>query len=128
MAQLARDLHSFYEAFDNQPLFMSRQAQQRAKDVCISLGTNFQRCREFSRRSQLLAFNVTPKVHKMQHAPFLYGMLNPMRISCYIEESQIGTTCTCWKRSVAGRFRTVGQRTVLAKRLLGLMLRLDRVD
>ena len=128
MAQLAKDLHLFYRAFDNQPLFMSRQAQQRVADLCISFGTHFQWCREWSRTTNLLAFNTTPKVHKMQHLPFFCGILNPFLTSCYMDEPQIGTTCKCWQRSVAGRYHRVAQKTVLAKRLLGFLLRLDGVD
>ena len=52
-------------------------------------------------------------------------LLNPGEISCYADESSIGSTAKVWKRSLAGRHDQVNQRNVLAKRVLGVLVRLE---
>lgn len=72
-----------------------------------------------------MAWQVTPKVHKMQHLPSMAKLLNPGEISCYMDEGSIGSTTKVWKRSLAGRHGEVNQRNVLAKRVLGVLVRLE---
>ena len=71
------------------------------------------------------AFDVTPKVHKLQHVPMVCEFVNMRFIQCYLEESAVGTTTRIWMKSMAGRWRRRVQRTVLAKRFLGLFLRFE---
>ena len=83
------------------------------------------RLREIARVKKWPLWNVTPKVHKMQHVPLLATVLNPRCVQNYAEESLIGTCTAIWARSVAGRYRSVVQRAVLAKKLVGLLLHFE---
>ena len=91
-----------------------------------SFGECFMRLREIARVKKWPLWNVTPKVHKMQHVPLLATVLNPRCVQNYAEESLIGTCTAIWARSVSGRYSTVAQRAVLAKRLTGLLLHFER--
>ena len=81
--------------------------------------------REVARQKGWLLWNVTPKVHKMQHVPLLASVINPRFVQNYAEESLIGTCTAIWARSVSGRYRSVAQRAVLAKKLTGLLLHFE---
>ena len=71
--------------------------------------------RELARQNGWALWNVTPKVHKMQHLPFLASVINPRFVQNYAEESLIGTCTAIWARSVKGKYKTVAQKAVLAK-------------
>ena len=93
--------------------------------VTESFGECFMRLREIARVKKWPLWNVTPKVHKMQHVPLLATVLNPRCVQNYAEESLIGTCTAIWARSVRGRYSNVVQKTVLAKKLTGLMLHFE---
>lgn len=125
IVQVARSLNQFYTIIYSSERFMTDASIDRLKEVCIVFGGGFMRCRENARKQGELSWRVTPKVHKMQHIPAMCALMNPRFVSCYSEESQIGTTLRVWKRSVSGRYKAAVQRNVLTKRLLGLFLRLE---
>ena len=93
--------------------------------LCIQFGEDWIRCREFARLRHALVFNVTGKVHKTQHLPAMAAIINPAWVSCYAEESLIGTTMRVWKQSQHGRWTMLIHHRLLMKRLCGLVLRLE---
>ena len=97
----------------------------RVKTVCIDFGEQWMKCREFSRQCEFLGFQITPKVHKVQHVPTMCKLINPAHVSCYAEESLVGTTTKVWKQSMSGCYQKGCQRRVLLKRLAGLFIRLE---
>ena len=115
-------LQEFYEIWYAEPLFMSENAIARIRHVCVDFGMHFQLLREYCREKHIFAFNVKPKVHNMQHIPMICEVINPRFIQCYGEESLIGTTTNFWKRSMNGRYNHLVQKSVLAKRYLGLLV------
>ena len=118
-------LEEFYHIIYSQPMFMEPPAIQRIRVVCEEMGYSYQVVREHSRENAVLAFNVKPKAHKIQHVPMLCEIINPRCVQCYGEESLIGTTTKVYNRSMAGRYERGVQRVVLAKRLLGLFIRFE---
>jgi hypothetical protein len=124
MASAAKLLHEFYSIIYAAPVFMTDRDLDRLRSICIEFGEHFMWCREFSRRDGLLWWEITPKVHKMQHVPKMAQMINPRFVQCYFPESLIGTTTKVWKRSMSGRYKNSAQRVVLSKRLLGVLLRI----
>ena len=118
-------LTEFYNILYGAPMFMPAETISRLKDVCVKFGGAYQRCRQDARHNGVLAWPVKVKTHKMQHVPMLCSVINPVFVQCYAEESQIGTTTKVWKGSVAGRYKAVVQRNVLAKRFTALLLRLE---
>lgn len=118
-------LAEFYQILYDAPMFLAPASRARLQAVCLEFGLHYQRLRELSRRAGLLAFAVTPKVHKLQHVPMLAKSINPRFVQCYIEESIVGSVVGSYKGSVRGRYRPSVQRVVLVKRLAGLLLRLE---
>ena len=104
---------------------MSEDAIARIRRVCVDFGMHFQLLKEYCRENHIFAFNVKPKVHNMQHTPMICEVINPRFIQCYGEESLIGTTTKVWKRSMNGRYKKNVQKSVLAKRNLGLLMRFE---
>ena len=106
-------------------LSLLKNKKHRLRVVTESFGECFMRLREIARVKKWPLWNVTPKVHKMQHVPLLATVLNPRCVQNYAEESLIGTCTAIWARSVKGKYRTVAQKAVLAKKLTGLMLHFE---
>ena len=118
-------LEEFYRIIYTQPMFMERTAIDRIRVVCEEMGFYYQSLREYCARTELLAFNVTPKTHKIQHVPMLCEVINPRCVQCYAEESLIGTVAKVYKASMSGRYEGGLQRNVLAKHVLGLCVRFE---
>ena len=85
-----------------------------------------QALRELSRVRGHKFWQITPKVHMIMHLSSFPGKLNPRFVQNYQEESLIGTTARIWARSAQGRYRRTIQKTVLIKKMVALMVRLER--
>ena len=73
----------------------------------------------------VFAWQVTPKMHALQHLASFPASLNPRWVQCYQEESGIGVTTAVWAKCAKGRYRKSIQRMVLMKRLVALVIRLQ---
>ena len=122
---LAAQLRDLYVILKGQGMFMTPASVRQLRQVCERFGSTFMQLRNQAMVDHRLAWQVTPKVHKMQHLPSMAKLLNPGEISCYMDEGSIGSTTKVWKRSLAGRHGEVNQRNVLAKRVLGVLVRLE---
>ena len=125
MKKVVRCLHDFYKTLDDEPIIMSAAATRRMKEICFDFGEAFMQCREKARVAGELSWEITPKVHKMMHVPQQCAQINPRCVSCYADESAIGSTTRAWKRSMSGRYKAVAQRSVLAKRVVGVLVRFE---
>ena len=72
-----------------------------------------------------MGWEVTPKVHKMQHMVASSRILNAAKLSNYGDESMVGTTTRVWNNTKFGRYERHSQRNVLLKKLCALLLRLE---
>ena len=93
--------------------------------MILRFGVSYMHLRECAKRKNWMLWNVTPKVHRMQHLVLLSSVMNPRFLQNYAEESLIGTCTKIWARSVAGRYRSVVQTTVLVKKIVGLLLHFE---
>jgi len=125
MLRVVRSLHKLYALLWGRLRFLSQESIASLRDVCINFGENYMQCREHCRRECALLFNVSGKIHKMQHLPAMAEIMNPAWVACYGEESLVGTTVRTWKQSMHGRYQKNVQHRVLLKRLCGLALRLE---
>ena len=125
LVQITRLLHDIITLMWTSPRFMSENALANLSGMCASFGEIYMRLRATCCARNVLAWEVTPKVHRMQHIPLYAGIMNPSFVQCYGEESLIGTTTKVWKKSLASRWERGVQRRVLLKRMCGLFLRLD---
>ena len=125
MILATKHLHSIYTALNSAPRFPTHAEIAKIRRVTLRFGEAMMWCREHSRRLGFMAWEITPKVHKSQHLPTMCQVMNPKFVSCYADESLIGTTTRVWKRSMAGRYHANVQHVVLLKRLVGLILRLS---
>ena len=118
-------LEKFYNLMASCGMFPNDAELMQMQDTIDDWGIALQRLRcEAHARDQLL-WQIRPKCHRVLHLPFFAAVVNPNSLNCYIRESQVGTSQKVWKASVKGRYRLVAQRTVLARRWLGLLLRLE---
>ena len=125
MRGVTYSLLQFYDILARSERILSKGALARVSAVCLSFGTAYQRLRGIAEQNNKMYFPVKPKCHKMQHFPLLARICNPFWLTCYADESQVGTTCLVWKRSVAGRWQSHAQFNVVVKRFLAFALRLE---
>lgn len=127
VTEIACDLDSFYAVLQGEDWFLRPRALRELQAICDRFAENYMRAREYCRQHTILAWEVTPKVHKLGHVVMYSRLLIPRKLAAYSEESAIGSTCKVWSRCLAGRYTAVVQRNVLAKRLLGAIIRLEDV-
>lgn len=125
MRKVVSSFAEFYDLLYDGPMFLPQASMDRLRTVLLEFGLHFMRLRELARRSATLAWQVRPKVHKMQHMTLWAQSINPKYCQCYGEESCVGTVVKTWKGSVSGRYRGVVQRVVLVKRVTALLLRFE---
>ena len=118
-------LASFYRVVYTASMFPTDTEVADLRRESIACGVAFMRLRELSRLRHLMAFNIVPKVHKMQHFAHFATALNPRFIQCYAEESLIGTVAKIWKSSMSGRYQRHVQSDVLLKKTIALFLRFE---
>ena len=118
-------LEEWYDLLATAPMFFPSELCGRFDQVTTDLGICMQRLRMVSLDNGRLAFPVRPKLHRMLHFPFYASSISPKVVSCYADESHIGTLCKVWKRSVSGRWQAHAQKTVLQKRWLAILLRFE---
>ena len=118
-------LSAMYDTLYHEGIFVSDMGQERLRTATLAFGREFQRARHHARRKGVLAWDTTPKVHKTQRLPLMSTVLNPTYVQIYDEESQMGTTGRVWKMSMSGRYQPHVQKTLMVKRIVAFLLRLE---
>ena len=114
-----------YDTLYSSPMFLGGPALNRLSAIVKRMGEDYLVLREHCRANEKLAFKVTPKCHKLMHLPLYASVVNPRFMQKYAEESFIGSTTKVWARSMKGRYKDAMQSTVLLKRSLALLLRME---
>ena len=125
VSRAARGLNRMYEIMYAAGVFLSDSEVAELRRVLARLGATVMILREMSRGRGILAWNVTPKMHMLQHLGSFPAKVNPRWLQNYMEESSVGTTTKVWSRSASGRYRRTVQKMVFLKRLVTLMIRLE---
>lgn len=125
LRSVVASLDNVYAVLYSAGAFLTQDSMETLRAHVLEFGLSYQRLRELSRRSEVSAFPVRPKIHKFQHIPFLAEFINPRVVQAYGEESLVGTVTKTWKGSVAGRYRARVQEMVLVKRVTALLLRFE---
>ena len=118
-------LDEFYTVLDAADLFLTPEQLAHFETVVQDLVTTLQHLRALADAAGLLRWPVKPKAHKLCHMPLVAASINPVKMTCYSDESHIGTLTKVWSKSIAGRYRPRAQANVLAKRWLSILLRLE---
>ena len=121
----ARGMNRFYEIVYGADVFLNTAELSELRRVLLRTGTATQQLRGIARARGEMTWNITPKVHALQHFCEQAGVVNPRCTQNYMEESQVGTTTKVWARAARGRYTRRGQRVVLLKRLVALCVRLE---
>ena len=119
--RMLESLSTMYEVMYASGIFMTADQHARFKSAVRSFGVDFQGFRADAMRRESHTYQVTSKVHKVQHLPLHAGVVNPIHVQCYADERQMGTTAAVWRGSLNGRYQRSIQRVVLTKRLVGVM-------
>ena len=125
LTQTLASLVKIYDVMYQSDTFLTPEAVVDLRAACVSFGEGYMRLRELSRRSGVLAFGMKPKVHKVQHLPFMSESINPRNVQCYSEESLMGSCVKTWKGTSHGRYKGTAQKVVLIKRVTAVILRLE---
>ena len=125
LQRMTADFAEVYSVLYGSPMFMTTDARNRVRALTIRVGEDWMRMREYGRVNSILVFKVTPKVHKYQHLYLYCCLLNPRHIMTYSEESAMGTDAKVWRSAMRGQYGASAQSMVLAKRVVGLRLRLE---
>ena len=82
------------------------------------------RCANASIAAGDVLWNLTPKVHYMQHVCEQAALINPRYLQSYLEEGIVGKLCLLYKSSSNGPDRSASRQfQVLTKYLCGVQLR-----
>ena len=93
------------------------------EEITADFATALQNLRASEHVRGRLMWQIKPKAHKMCHIPAFAALLSPRAVSCYADESHIGTCCAVWRKSVNGRYQDHVELNVLTKRVLGVLVR-----
>ena len=118
-------LCKIYDMLYDSPLFLSDFARAALKNALDRFGGHFTRLREFSLHAGALYFQVTPKVHAMQHLYTESLLLNPRFCQCYSQESMVGRVTAVWRACANGPYKQTVQRSATLRYLVLWALELD---
>ena len=121
--RLTSKLDEFYCLLYASDTFLSPEQLARLGVVVQELLGALQHLRHLADTTGAYRWVIRPKAHKFAHLPFVAGSINPLKISCYSDESHIGTLTKVWSKSISGRYSREAQRNVLSKRWLAVLLR-----
>ena len=110
---------------DAADLFLTPEQLAHLETVTQELVTTFQHLRGLADAAGLFRFPIRPKAHRLCHVPFACASINLAKVTCYSDESHVGTLTKVWSKSIAGRYRPRAQANVLAKRWLSILLRME---
>ena len=123
--EITSKLEEMYYCLAEAGMFFDAAALDHFTNVVLDFGLLQMRLRAFSAAHGKFRWQVKPKSHKCAHLPEFAGCINPRMVSCYADESHIGTCCLAWKRSLSGRWAGHVQRSVLLKRWVGVLVRME---
>ena len=118
-------LDDLYRCIADGPMFFSAAQHAEFARVLQDLLVHLQMLRHLSQVERQMRWQVKPKTHRLAHFVMYAAAINPRFASCYPDEGHVGTMTSIWKKSIAGRHRAHSQRTVLSKRWMAILLRLE---
>ena len=125
VVRAATTLDRIYTIMYNADAFLTDEEATFLRRALSRFGATIMQLREICRITNVFAWNVTPKMHAVQHFATFPAQINPRWIQCYTEESAVGLTTKIWARSANGRYRRTIQRTVLMKKVVALAIRFE---
>ena len=128
VSRAARALSQFYVVLYGGDRFLTASEQNGVRRALSMLGACFQQLRNIAQERGLLAWNISPKTHMVQHFKDLCKIMNPRFLHNYAEESHIGTMTKMWARSAQGRYSGSVQKLSLVKRLVAVNVRMLRAE
>jgi len=123
--QATHKLDEFYTILSACGFAIPEAELKQLRSTVQVLATSLQHLRVIAEAEGVYRWPIRPKMHKMCHLPFHAGCINPMRVSCYADESHIGTLTKTWAKSMSGRYKDQAQVNVLSKRWVAVLLRLE---
>ena len=118
-------LNRVYRVLYDGGFFLSQEASASLKDALLRFGVNFMRLRELSQARGRLYFQVTPKVHMMQHLWHQSLIINPRWVQCYAFESMVGKLTRIYAAIANGPYARTIQNRAAARYLVLLAIVLD---
>ena len=104
--------------------FFTAEESDAYAEAFMKLGENWQFLRAESRRANIDAWQITPKVHICMHLPMQGRLMNPRFVQVYGEESLVGRVTRIWHAAANGPYANVIQSHTLLRYFCGLELRM----
>ena len=114
MLKVTSLLVGLYTTLKESGMFFKPGELARFSEVCLGLAETLQSLRALSESRGFFAWQIKPKANRFCHFPLYAGTINPRVVSCYADESHIGTCCAAWKKSLKGRWQKDSAVTVAA--------------
>ena len=109
-------------------LFLSPEQKVEFEAVTIGLGEHMQALRSIAHAAGENLWQISPKMHYVQHLTDQSELINPRVCQNYSFEGTVGRITTVWKRTVAGPYKRLVQQRVLLKLLGALLIRFGVLD
>ena len=116
--KLVKSINEMYLILYSAAILFTPAQHTALRDAVLEIGAAIQYLRSVSNRRGDLFFQITPKVHFVQHLPFQASAINPRYTQNYCEESLVGKICKIRKSSAEGPYARTVQRTALVKYLV----------
>ena len=111
--------------FYSSEMFLTDQCKAELVSLFNKLGRHWQFLRHECKELGINAWKVSPKLHyAVAHIPEQARLINPRFVHNYGEESLVGRITKIWAASTNGPYQNTGQKTALARYLVGLIIRL----
>eukprot|EP00969_Alexandrium_andersonii_P061740 2721904-Alexandrium_andersonii.AAC.1 len=85
-------LSDLYHVFAARPMFLETGDLQLVDTIVKDFGIACQYLRNWAEENHHLYWQIRPKHHKAMHLPYFATIANPRFVSCYSDESQVGTS------------------------------------
>ena len=112
------NLCKVYDILYSSDMFLSADALAALKAALDLFGVHFMRLRSIAEVRGLMYFQLTPKVHFMQHIYLQCCLINSRFCTCYSQESMVGRITKIYKSNKNSRYRGTIQRSTLLRYLV----------
>ena len=124
LRKVTHGINRCYELMYANEFFMPPADELEYEQCILKIGKHWHGLRRHFKERNLLMFQVTPKLHYVQHFPSQDALINPRMTTNYAEESLMGVLSEMWSKSIAGPHQISAQKHVFLRYLVLLAIAL----
>ena len=124
LRKVTHGINRCYELMYANEFFMPPADELEYEQCILKIGKHWHGLRRHFKERNLLMFQVTPKLHYVQHFVSQNALMNPRMTTNYAEESLMGVLSEMWSKSIAGPHHNSAQKHVFLRYLVLLAIAL----